>query len=60
MKPFFDRGHQNVNRDGDPNLSFYGVLRSPVKRFDAQMLFDPFEKQFYFPAMAIQISDDQG
>jgi len=37
-------GHQHINRDGDPDLSLHGVLAGAVERFDAKVLFDPFEK----------------
>src|SRR2546428_13871820 len=37
-------GHQHINRDGDPDLSLHGVLAGAVERFDAKVLFDPFEQ----------------
>src|SRR2546429_4799174 len=33
-----------MNRDGDPDLSLHSVLAGAVERFDAKVLFDPFEK----------------
>ena len=33
-----------------PYLRFYCVHRCPEEFFDSEMLFDPFEKQFYLPA----------
>src|SRR6266699_2573470 len=33
-----------MNRDGDPDLSLHIVLAGAVERFDAKVLFDPFEK----------------
>jgi hypothetical protein len=37
-------GYQHINRDGDPDLSLHSVLAGAVERFDAKVLFDPFEK----------------
>ena len=42
---FFDDGDEQVDGDGDPDLSFDGVLAGPVESLDAQMLLDPFEQQ---------------
>jgi len=44
-EPFAHDGHQHVNRDGDPDLGFDGVLAGAVEGLDAQMLLDPFEQQ---------------
>jgi len=40
-------------------LCFDRVLGGAVEDFDAQMLFDPFEKQFDVPTAAIQLGDGQ-
>jgi hypothetical protein len=40
-------------------LGFDSVFRGAKKLFDSQMLFDPFEKYFYSPPVAIQLSDRQ-
>jgi hypothetical protein len=37
--------------DGNPNLRFDGILGGAEERLDAQMLFDPLEKQFNLPAI---------
>jgi hypothetical protein len=42
--------YQHVHADGDPYLGLHRVLACAVKRFDAQVLFDPFEEQFHLPA----------
>ena len=55
MQPFFEDGDQDINRDGDPDLHFYGILGSAVKGLDPEMLFDPTEEQFHFPTGAIQL-----
>ncbi len=52
-------GHQHINRDSDPDLSLHGVLASSVEHFDAKVLFDPFEKQFYLPTALIDLGDGQ-
>ena len=54
-KFFLDDGYQDVNRDGDPNLSSDGVLAGAVKCFDAQVLFDPFEEEFHLPASFVKL-----
>src|SRR5258706_8410310 len=48
-----------LNRDSDPDLSLHGVLASSVEHFDAKVLFDPFEKQFYLPTALIDLGDGQ-
>ena len=45
-----ETGHHQVNADCDPYLSSHGVLGCAEKCFDAQVLFDPLEKQFDLPA----------
>ena len=56
---FFDDRHQHVNADGDPDLGLYGVFGCSVKRFDAKVLFDPFEEQFHLPSAFVELCDDQ-
>ena len=48
-----------MNADGDPDLRFHGALVCTEKRFDAQMLLDPFEKQLDLPATFVELGDDQ-
>ena len=57
MKTFFENRHQDVHRDGDPDLGFDGVLGSPEERLDPQVLLDPFEKQFDLPAGLVKQGD---
>jgi L-ascorbate metabolism protein UlaG (beta-lactamase superfamily) len=38
---FLDDGHEDVDRDGDPDLSLHGVLRGAAKPLYAQTLLDP-------------------
>ncbi len=44
-----DDGNQHINRDGDPDLSLHCVVAGPIKRFDPQVLLDPFVEQFHLP-----------
>ena len=60
MEFFLEDGHQNVNADGDPDLGLDGILAGPVKSFDAQVLFDPFEEKFDLPATLVELRDGQG
>ena len=46
--------------DGDPDLSFHGVLGSAVERLDSKILFDPFEEQLDLPATFEKQSNRQG
>lgn len=56
---FLDDGYQDVNGDGDPDLSFDGILGGSIKRFDAEMLLDPFEEDLDLPATLKQLGDGQ-
>ena len=53
----FDDGHQHVDRDGDPDLSFDSIVAGPIERFDAQVLLDPFEEEFDLPPATIEIGN---
>ena len=57
MQSFFENCHQQINRNRDPDLGPHGVLARAVERFDAKMLFDPFEEQFDLPAAVIELSN---
>src|SRR4030042_4872539 len=56
---FLDNGRQNVNADGNPDLGFHSVGTGAEKRFDSQVLFYPFEKEFYPPAAPVELGDCQ-
>lgn len=60
FQTFLDHGHQHIDRDGNPDLSFDGVLGGRRKGFDPQMLLDPFEEQFHLSAAPVQLGDGQG
>src|SRR4029078_12731930 len=51
--------HQRVHAHSDPQLSTHRVFRTPVERFNSQMLFDPFEEQFHLPALPIELGHQQ-
>jgi len=46
VQTFRDHGHQHIDRDGDPDLSFDGVLRGAKESFDPQMLLGPLNRDF--------------
>jgi hypothetical protein len=56
---FLDDRNERINRDGDPDLRPYRVLRRSVKRFDPKILLNPAEKQFDTPAEFVELSDRQ-
>ena len=55
MQAFLGNGDQHVSADRDPDLRLDRVLFGAIKRLDAQVLLNPFEKQFDLPALAVQI-----
>jgi hypothetical protein len=38
---FSHDGHQDIDRDSDPDLRFDRILAGSIEGFDTQMLFDP-------------------
>ena len=56
---FLDNRYQNINADGNPDLSLHRVFGRAEKCFDSQVLLDPFEKDFYPPAAPVKLSDYQ-
>lgn len=54
-----DYGHEHVNRDGNPDLRFHRIFRSPIERFDPKVLFDPAKEQLNSPAQLIEQGDGQ-
>ena len=59
MKPFFNDGHQYINGDRNPDLSFHGVLGGPIEGLDPQVLLDPLEEQLDLPPTFVQLCNDQ-
>lgn len=52
-------GHQDINRDGDPDLGLHSVLGGPVKSLDPKILLDPFEKKLHPPAAFVKLGNRQ-
>jgi hypothetical protein len=42
---FLHDGDEDVNGNGDPDLSLHGVFCGAIEGLDPEMLLDPFEKQ---------------
>jgi hypothetical protein len=55
IQAFLGNGDQHVCADRDPDLRLDRVLVGAIKRLDAQVLLDPFGKQFDLPALAIKV-----
>ena len=60
MQAFLGNGNQHVSADCNPDLRLDGALVGAIKRLDAQVLLDPFEKQFDLPALAVQVCNQLG
>src|SRR5947209_20222652 len=54
MKTLLDDGHQQVDRDCDPDLCLDRVLGSAEERLDAEMLLDPFEEELHLPSAFVE------
>lgn len=59
VEAFFDDGHQHMDGDGDPDLSFDGVFGSAEEGLDPQVLFDPFEGQLDLPAALVEFGNGE-
>ena len=59
FEAFLDDGDQHIDRDGDPDLGFDGVLAGAEEAFDAQVLLDPLEEQLDLPAAFVELGDGQ-
>ena len=51
-------GYKHINGDGDPDLALHRIFRCAIKRFDSQMLLDPFEEQLDLPTTLVKSGDD--
>ena len=60
MKFFLNNSYEHVGGDGAPDLRLDRVLAVTQKLLDAQVLLDPFEKQFHLPAAFVQSGNGQG
>ena len=58
-KLFFENGDQDIDGDGDPNLSLNTVGRGTEETFDAQVLLDPFEEKFDLPSASIDLGNGE-
>ena len=59
MKLLFDDSDQHISRDSAPDLRLHRVLAVADETLDAQVLFDPFEKQFDLPAALVKRGNGQ-
>jgi hypothetical protein len=59
MEKFSDDSNKDIGGNGDPDLSFYRVERSTIESLDTEMLFDPFEEQFYLPSALVELGNGQ-
>lgn len=55
----FQDGHKYIDRDGNPYLRPHRIRGDAIERFDSEMLFYPFEKQFYTPSELVQLCYNQ-
>jgi hypothetical protein len=58
IQSFLDNGHQDIDRNGDPDLGFDGVFGSAVELLDAKVLLDPLEEKLHVPAAFVELSND--
>lgn len=56
----FDERDKNKQDHGDADLSHDRIHGGTEKRFDPQVLFDPFEEQLHLPATLVQPRDGAG
>ena len=59
METFSNDGDEDIGGNGDPDLGLYRIFRSAVECLDTEMLFDPFEEQFYLPSALVEFGDSQ-
>jgi hypothetical protein len=59
MQAFLGNSDQHVCADRDPDFRLDRVLVGAIKRLDAQVLLDPFEKQLDLPALAVLLRHGQ-
>ena len=60
LRPVFNQRDEKESNHGDADLSHHRIQRGAEKRFDLQVLFDPFEEQLHLPAVSVQTGDGAG
>jgi len=55
-----NNGYHEVDGYGDPDLSLYRIGVGAEEVLDAEVTFDPAEKEFYLPAHLVKLRDDLG
>src|SRR3546814_15204014 len=60
MQAFLGNGDQHVCADCDPDLRLDRILAGAQKRFDSQVLLDPFEEQLDLPTLSVQVCNQRG
>jgi hypothetical protein len=53
----FENGDEEINGNGDPDLSLDGIVRIAKERLNMQILLNPLEKQFDLPTLFIKLGD---
>ena len=59
VQALFDDGHQDIDRDSDPDLSLHGIVAGAIKGLDTKMLLGPLEEQFHLSTTAVELGDSQ-
>ena len=57
IEAHFEDGHQQIDRHGDPDMRFDGVLGTAIEALDAQVRLDPLEEQLDLPAVFVEPGD---
>jgi hypothetical protein len=57
LMDLLETGHQQVSANRNPYLGLHGIFSVPVEPADAEVLFDPLEKELYLPTALIKLSD---
>ena len=53
----FDECQKQIDAYGNPDLSHYSIFAGAEKRFDLEVLLDPFKKQLHLTALLINGSN---
>ena len=56
---FLSNDKQKIVTDGNPYLCEHGILGSSIECLYVQMLLYPFEEQFNFPSLPVQLGNSQ-